>query len=115
MSSEKVEGYLGSEHMSSFQRQAASCHLLLSFARLSRRQKVLKLLWKAWGQQKSSTFSWKGQDIVTGLISMKDFTAPAWKCPVTGFGKEESTHCHGAAAASGWSTQTLHELCDAPG
>lgn len=44
LSSEKVEGYLGSEHMSSLQRQAASFHLFLSFASLSRRQKVLKLL-----------------------------------------------------------------------
>lgn len=36
LSSEEVEGYLGSEHMSSLERQAAGCHLFLSFARLSR-------------------------------------------------------------------------------
>lgn len=50
LSSEKMESYLGSEHK---QPTEASCKLpfkslfFFSFARLNRRQKGLKLLWKS--------------------------------------------------------------------
>lgn len=61
--SSKMEGYLRSEHMSSLQRQVASCHLNLFLFLCQTEQEakgseaaVEEGMRKTWGLQKLSTF-----------------------------------------------------------
>lgn len=63
VSSEKMESCLGSEHMSSLQRQVASCYLNLFLFLCQPEQEAKgseaaleKGVRKAWGHQKLSTF-----------------------------------------------------------
>lgn len=59
VSLEKIEGYLGSEHMTSLQRQVSNCCLFL--CQIEQEEKgseaaVEKGARKAWGHQKLSSF-----------------------------------------------------------